>query len=137
MFDRHYRRDIALKTYLNRYVTALNHQGGWRLNGIAERLLGWEIFSLIYLSDTHVALKTAHGRYVSAADEQHRWQIYGGAERIMGWEVLEQVEVEPGKIGFRTSHNRWIRVGAESLGYPLIGDSLAPRPECLFTRIYL
>ena len=88
MFDRIYRRDIALKTCHNRFVTALNHQGGWRVNGLAQRLLGWEILSLIYLSESHVALKTAHSRYISAADEDHRWQIYGGADRILGLEVF-------------------------------------------------
>lgn len=137
MFDRHYRRDIALKTHQNRYVTALNHQGGWRVNGLAQRLLGWEIFSLIYLSDTHVALKTAHGRYVSASDESNRWLLYGGAERILGWEVFEMVEAEPGKIALQTSHQRWVRVGSESLGFPLLGDCLKIRPECLFGRVYL
>jgi hypothetical protein len=137
MFDRLYRRDIALKTFQNRYVTALNHQGGWRINGLAQRLLGWEIFSLIYLSESHVALKTAHGRYVSASDEQNRWHLYGGAERILGWEVFEMVEVEPAKIGLLSSHQRWVRVGAEALGFPLLADSSSPRAECLFTRIFL
>jgi len=137
MFDRLYRRDIALKTYHDRYVTALNHQGGWRINGLAQRLLGWEIFSLIYLSDTHVALKTAHGRYVSAADEKNRWMLFGGAERILGWEVFELVETEPGKVGFKSSHQRWVRVGAEALGYPLLADTVNLRPECQFTRIFL
>ncbi|MBT9583075.1 hypothetical protein IV102_06990 [bacterium] len=137
MFDRLYRRDIALRTHQNRYVTALNHQGGWRINGLAQRLLGWEIFSLIYLSESHVALKTAHGRYVSASDEQSRWHLYGGAERILGWEVFELVEVEPGKIGLLSSHQRWVRVGAEALGFPLLADSPSPRAECLFSRIFL
>lgn len=137
MFDRNYRRDVALKTYQNRYVTALNHQGGWRINGLAQRLLGWEIFSLIYLSETHVALKTAHGRYVSASDEENRWHLYGGAERILGWEVFELRELEPGKVGFLSSHGRWVRVGAEGLGYPLLGDCPSPRAECLFSRVFL
>jgi hypothetical protein len=137
MFDRLFRRDVALRTYHRRYVTALNRGAGWRINGLAERLLGWEIFSLIYISETHVALKTAHGRYVSASDESHRWHLFGGAERILGWEVFELKELEPGKFGFLSSHGRWVRVGAESLGYPLLADCLTPSPECLFERVYL
>ena len=99
--------------------------------------MGWEIFSLIYLSETHVALKTAHGRYISATDEQNRWALHGGAERILGWEVFELSEPEPNKIGLQSSHGRWVRVGAEALGFPLIADAPSPRPECLFSRIYL
>ena len=139
------RVDVALRTYRDLYVTALSGAAGWYLAGVSQRILGWENFTLLRLSDREVALKTAHSTYVTAYPKEDDWALRGRANRILGWEsfqiaYLSEVEAfgraEPGRefsVALRTAHGKWVRCHGLENSYRISGDSVDLQEDCRFT----
>jgi hypothetical protein len=145
VFDPNCRVDVALRTHRNLYVTALNAVTGWYLAGVSERVLGWENFTLLRLSDDEVALKTAHGTYVTAFSDADDWSLRGRADRILGWESFTIHYLNNnGKafggsdsrnhlsIALRTRHGQWVRGGGVEQGFRLAGNGTELQPDCIF-----
>ena len=147
MFDPSCRVDVALRSHRNLYVTALTQANGWYLAGVSKRVLGWENFTLLRLSNHEVALKTAHGKYVTAFPAEDGWSLRGRADRILGWEIF-RIHYLSGErdeafgrggasrelaVALETHHGKWVRGGGAEQGFRLSADSAELSADCKFT----
>jgi hypothetical protein len=120
---------VALLTFHNQYVTALNDEPGrdWQLRGAAAEIKDWEKFTLLCLDNGQVALETRHGRYVTAMDGGYDppWVLRAETQALLGsemftlvnvetekdmpcLEVFESLEHDEVKMALKTAHDRYV-----------------------------
>jgi len=105
---------VAIKTFHDRYVTAMNNQPGWNweLKAETETVDNWEKFDLLYLDNGRVALKTHHGRFVTATGNTGCCNILGAKTRDRGESeefILEHLSGS--KVALLTPHGYYVTAG--------------------------
>jgi len=102
---------VALRTFHERYVTAMDDQLGWdwELRAHTEWINYWEIFTLIWRGNDTIALKTFHGKYVTAMDAAQEWVLEGKKDSSIGACEKFTLEHHPdNKVAFYTCHNKYV-----------------------------
>jgi hypothetical protein len=105
---------VAIRTYHNKYVTAVNNKPGWswELRAETETVGAWETFTIHYLDNGKVALETYHGRFVVAEGS-------AGTSIIVRAEALERgaaeeftlEQVGDDKIALKTAGGYYVTAG--------------------------
>jgi hypothetical protein len=85
---------VALKTYHDRYVTALGQDGDWRLKAEATEIGTWETFTLLCLDNGKIALRTYHNRYVTALAADWAWILRAETSDLWDYEKFTPVDAD-------------------------------------------
>jgi hypothetical protein len=105
---------VAIETFHDRYVTAMDDQPGWNweLRAEAETVSTWERFRLLYLDNGKVALKTHHNRFVTAAGDAGSCNILRAESRDRG-ETEEFIleSLNGSKVALLTAHRYYVTAG--------------------------
>ena len=141
---------VALKTYHNRYVSAMGEDWDWILRAGREEWYGvdsFERFTLLCLENGKIALKTYHNRYVSAMGEDWGWILRAETgdrlayeeftvvepdtweqlpcqevEQLPCQEMFKRLEAGEVKIALKTCHNRYVTAMGEDRDWIVVAE---------------
>jgi hypothetical protein len=127
---------VTLKTFHNKYVTALREDWDWILRAERDESIGvgtYERFTLLCLDNGKIALRTYHNTYVTAQHEDLDWILRAQTSHRLAYEefslvepitweqlpctevqqlpcldMFERLEAGEVKIALRTYHNRYV-----------------------------
>ena len=85
----------AMRTYHDKYVTAMEACYDWKLRALKTSPPGnCEKFTLSCLDDGRVAFRTCHNRYVTAMGNQEDWVLRAETQKLDDWEKFTFVDTE-------------------------------------------
>jgi len=130
---------VAILTFHETYVTAMNDQQGWDWELWAKRdtVKDWEKFFLLYLDNGKVALKTDHGKFVSATRDDGccNWILKAETPHRGESEEFSLINAGDGKIAFKTYQGTYVSATSAEQCWRVRAETRKPGDWEKFTLI--